>query len=69
MSMLANKEFTATQYAWLSSAMLLFPKALGGFSGVWLEQLGFTYFFTLTAVMGVPACLAILYLIKQKWHA
>lgn len=69
MSMLANKEFTATQYAWLSSAMLLFPKALGGFSGVWLEQLGFTYFFTLTAVMGVPACLAILYLMKQKWHA
>lgn len=69
MSMLANKEFTATQYAWLSSAMLLFPKALGGFSGVWLEQLGFTYFFTLTAIMGIPACLAILYLMKQKWHA
>lgn len=69
MSLLANKEFTATQYAWLSSAMLLFPKMLGGFSGVWLEQLGYGYFFTLTAIMGLPACLAILYLMKQKWHA
>ncbi len=69
MSMLANKEFTATQYAWLSSAMLLFPKMLGGFSGVWLEELGYSQFFTMTALMGVPTCIAILYLMKQKWHA
>lgn len=69
MSMLANKEFTATQYAWLSSAMLLFPKMLGGFSGVWLEQLGYTQFFTLTALLGLPTIFAILYLMKQKWHA
>ena len=68
-SMLANKEFTATQYAWLSSAMLLFPKMLGGFSGVWLESLGYTQFFTLTAVLGIPTCIAILVLMKQKWHA
>lgn len=68
-SLLANKEFTATQYAWLSSAMLLFPKMLGGFSGVWLEQLGYTQFFTLTAVLGIPTCIAIIILMKQKWHA
>ena len=48
LSSLASKEFTATQYAFLSSAMLLFPKFLGGFSGVWLESLGYTYFFTFT---------------------
>lgn len=68
-SLLANKEFTATQYAWLSSAMLLFPKMLGGFSGIWLEQLGYTQFFTLTAVLGIPTCIAIIILMKQKWHA
>lgn len=69
LSLLANKEFTATQYAWLSSAMLLFPKALGGFSGIWLESLGYSQFFTMTALMGIPTILAILYLMKKKWHA
>ncbi|NVK24554.1 MAG: MFS transporter [Gammaproteobacteria bacterium] len=69
LSSLANKEFTATQYAFLSSAMLLFPKFLGGFSGVWLDSLGYSYFFTLTALMGIPTTLAILYLMKKKWHA
>lgn len=69
LSSLASKEFTATQYAFLSSAMLLFPKFLGGFSGVWLESLGYTYFFTMTALLGIPTALAILYLMKQKWHA
>ncbi len=69
LSSLASKEFTATQYAFLSSAMLLFPKFLGGFSGVWLESLGYTYFFTMTAILGLPTIVAILYLMKQKWHA
>jgi PAT family beta-lactamase induction signal transducer AmpG len=69
LSSLASKEFTATQYAFLSSAMLLFPKFLGGFSGVWLESLGYTYFFSMTAILGLPTAVAILYLMKQKWHA
>lgn len=69
LSSLANKEFTATQYAWLSSAMLLFPKFLGGFSGVWLDAMGYYQFFTMTALMGVPTTLAILYLKHKKWHA
>lgn len=69
LSSLASKQFTATQYAFLSSAMLLFPKFLGGFSGVWLESLGYTYFFTMTALLGIPAVMATLYLMKQKWHA
>jgi PAT family beta-lactamase induction signal transducer AmpG len=69
LSSLASKEFTATQYAFLSSAMLLFPKFLGGFSGVWLESLGYTYFFSMTAILGLPTIIAILYLMKQKWHA
>ena len=69
LSSLASKEFTATQYAFLSSAMLLFPKFLGGFSGVWLESLGYTYFFSMTAMLGLPAIAATIYLMKQKWHA
>lgn len=69
LSSLASKEFTATQYAFLSSAMLLFPKFLGGFSGVWLESLGYTYFFSMTAILGIPTIIAIIYLMKQKWHA
>lgn len=69
LSSLTNKEFTATQYAWLSSAMLLLPKFLGGFSGVWMDNLGYSQFFTMTAILGVPAILSIIYLIKTKWHA
>ncbi|GAA0302044.1 MFS transporter [Psychrosphaera haliotis] len=69
LSSLTNKEFTATQYAWLSSAMLLLPKSIGGFSGVWLESIGYTNFFTLTALLGLPTIIALVILIKQKWHA
>lgn len=69
LSSLTNKEFTATQYAWLSSAMLLLPKFLGGFSGVWLDSLGYTQFFTMTALLGLPAIAAILFLMKKNWHA
>lgn len=69
LSSLTNKEFTATQYAWLSSAMLLLPKFLGGFSGVWLESLGYTQFFTMTALLGIPTILAIVFLMKKNWHA
>jgi len=69
LSSLTNKEFTATQYAWLSSAMLLLPKFLGGFSGVWMDSLGYSQFFTMTALLGIPAIVSILYLMKTKWHA
>ena len=49
--------------------MLLLPKFLGGFSGVWMDNLGYSQFFTMTAILGVPAILSIIYLIKTKWHA
>lgn len=69
LSSLTKREFTATQYAWLSSAMILLPKSVGGFSGVMLEQLGYTWFFSTTALIGLPAIVCLLILIKQKWHA
>lgn len=68
LSSLTNREFTATQYAWLSSAMLLLPKFLGGFSGVWLDSLGYTQFFTMTAFIGLPAIMCIIYLMKKGWR-
>src|SRR5690606_357155 len=52
---LVNLAFTATQYAIFSSLMLLLPKFTGGFSGVWVEQIGYSQFFTMTALFGIPA--------------
>lgn len=69
LSSLTNREFTATQYAWLSSAMVLLPKSIGGFSGVMLESIGYTSFFSMTAVIGLPAIICLIVLHKQKWHA
>lgn len=59
LSSLVNLAFTATQYAVFSSLMLLLPKFTGGFSGVWVEQLGYSQFFLLTAAMGLPALILI----------
>lgn len=54
MSSLTNINYTASQYAMLSSMMLLLPKWLAGFSGVAVDAVGYHTFFTGTAVMGVP---------------
>lgn len=54
LSGLVNVHYSATQYAVLSSVMLLLPKFLAGFSGVMVESMGFADFFTLTAAMGIP---------------
>ncbi len=42
LSSLTNLKFSATQYALLSSIMLLLPRLLGGYSGVMVEQLAFS---------------------------
>lgn len=68
LSSLVNLAFTATQYALFSSLMLLLPKFLGGFSGGWVEVIDYQYFFILTALMGVPAILLCLVLIKKTPH-
>ncbi|WP_414631425.1 AmpG family muropeptide MFS transporter [Arsukibacterium sp. UBA3155] len=59
LSSLVNLAFTATQYAMFSSLMLLLPKFTGGFSGQWVDQLGYSNFFIMTATMGVPALILI----------
>lgn len=59
MSSLTNISYSATQYALLSSMMLLLPKWLAGFSGVAVDAVGYNAFFIGTAVIGLPVLLLI----------
>ncbi|WP_425929810.1 AmpG family muropeptide MFS transporter [Pseudomonas sp. NyZ201] len=64
LSSLTNLKFSATQYALLSSIMLLLPRLIGGYSGVLVEKFGYHDFFLITALLGVPT----LILIAVHWH-
>ncbi|MEL6949056.1 MAG: AmpG family muropeptide MFS transporter [Pseudomonadota bacterium] len=55
LSSLTNRDFTATQYALLSSFMALLPKFTAGYSGDVQESLGWFGFFLYAAALGVPA--------------
>ncbi|WP_462381590.1 AmpG family muropeptide MFS transporter [Pseudomonas sp. Marseille-QA0892] len=61
LSSLANLQFSATQYALLSSIMLLLPRLLGGYSGVMVERFGYGHFFLITAILGIPTLILILW--------
>lgn len=54
LSGLTNVAYSATQYALFSSLMLLLPKFVAGFSGVYVNAHGYESFFTGTALIGVP---------------
>ena len=64
LSSLTNLKFSATQYALLSSIMLLLPRLIGGYSGVMVEKLGYAQFFLVTALLGIPT----LILIVLQWR-
>jgi PAT family beta-lactamase induction signal transducer AmpG len=66
LSGLTNKAYTATQYALFSSLMLLPAKFIGGFSGDVVDANGYVFFFVYTAMLGIPAIMLILYLMKRK---
>ena len=59
LSALTNIRYSATQYALFSSMMLLIPKWLAGFSGVFVDSFGYPVFFYGTAIIGAPALLLI----------
>ncbi len=63
-SKLTNIEFSATQYALFSSIMLLFPKFIAGFSGVYVDSFGYVNFFVGSALIGVPV-LGLIMLLKK----
>jgi PAT family beta-lactamase induction signal transducer AmpG len=54
LSKLTNIEFTAVQYAIFSSLMTLLPKIFGGYSGTIIESFGYSNFFMLTTIIGLP---------------
>ena len=64
LSSLTNLKFSATQYALLSSIMLLLPRLIGGYSGVMVEKFGYHNFFLITCMLGVPTLL----LIALHWY-
>lgn len=66
LSSLTNRAYTATQYALFSSLMLLPAKFIGGFSGDIVEAFGFVQFFIYAALLGIPAIILILYLIRHS---
>ena len=59
LSSLTNMQYSATQYALLSSMMLLLPKFVAGFSGKYVDVFGYANFFTATAVLGLPVLLLV----------
>lgn len=65
LSGLTSREFSATQYALLSSLMLLFPKFLAGFSGVAVSSVGYAGFFVATAAIGIPVVILLFWLRKR----
>ena len=59
LSSLTNVDYSATQYAMFSSMMLLLPKFIAGYSGLYVDNFGYASFFTGTAFLGVPVLLLV----------
>lgn len=71
LSGLTNVAYSATQYALFSSIMLILPKFLAGFSGVFVEAAGYSNFFIGTAMLGLPVLFLIpliAYLQRKSAH-
>ena len=66
LSSLTSTSFTATQYAIFSSLMTLFPKVIGGYSGSIVDSLGYSNFFVICSLAGVPVLFLILMVIRQQ---
>ncbi len=66
LSGLTNVQYSATQYALLSSVMLLLPKWLAGFSGRFVDANGYTEFFIGTALLGLPVLILVALVSRLK---
>ncbi len=64
LSGLTSVKFTATQYALFSSIMLFIPKLIAGYAGSWVDVMGYPYFFSLTAFLGIPVLFLIIWIGK-----
>lgn len=59
LSSLTSNGYSATQYALLSSIMLLFPKFIAGFSGAYVDTFGYINFFIGASLIGLPVLLLV----------
>jgi len=59
LSSLTNVNYSATQYALFSSMMLLLPKFVAGYSGMYVDAFGYGSFFTSTALLGLPVLILV----------
>ena len=64
LSGLTSVKFTATQYALFSSIMLFLPKLIAGYAGGWVDIMGYPYFFSLTAFLGIPVLFLVIWIGK-----
>ncbi|WP_220732100.1 AmpG family muropeptide MFS transporter [Shewanella morhuae] len=64
LSSLTSNGYSATQYALLSSIMLLFPKFIAGFSGAYVDSFGYVNFFVAASIIGFPV-LFLIYLVNK----
>jgi len=64
LSGLCNREFTATQYALLSSLAPLALRTIGGLSGYMAAAMGFIPFFIMSAFAALPAMALMLVILK-----
>ena len=64
LSGLTSLKFTATQYALFSSIMLFLPKLIAGYSGSWVDIMGYQNYFIVTAFLGIPVLFLIVYISK-----
>jgi MFS transporter, PAT family, beta-lactamase induction signal transducer AmpG len=65
LSALTNTAYTATQYALFSSFMTLPGKLIGGAAGAVVDTLGYPLFFVYSCLIGVPAMLLVIYLMRR----
>jgi PAT family beta-lactamase induction signal transducer AmpG len=68
LSGLTRVQYSASQYALLSSIMLLAPKWLAGFSGYFVDQWGYQLFFFSTALIGLPVLLLLFWVHRIEPH-
>lgn len=66
LSSLCSPEFTATQYALLSSLTFLGAKVFGAFSGILADAVGWVPFFVIASLASVPALFLLVWLMRRE---
>ena len=62
LSYLCNKQFSATQYALLSSASGLFSHSIVMYGGSLVKLMGWDMYFLMTIILAIPGLLLLLYI-------